>query len=78
MRQPAPPKPDDINVTVEASLDEFFNGSKKKVTYRRQVVGLDGRTIKTEPAFVNVFVKPGMPESQTLKLKGLGNQSAKN
>ena len=78
MKQPDPPKPDDINVTVEATLDEFFNGSKKKVTYNRQVVGLDGRTIKTEPAFVNVFVKAGMPESQTLKLKGLGNQSAKN
>jgi len=73
MREPAPPKPADIDVTVEATLEEFFNGSKKRVDYRRQVVGLDGRTIKTEVAFTNVFVRPGMPESQTLKLKGFGN-----
>ena len=78
MRQPAAPRPGDIDVTVEATLDEFFNGSKKKVTYDRQVVGLDGRTIKTVSASVNVFVRPGMPESQTLKLKGHGNESVKN
>ena len=78
MKQPDAPAPSDIDVTVSATLDEFFNGSKKTVTYQRQVLGLDGRTIKTEDASVEVFVRPGMPESETLKMRGKGNQSAKN
>ena len=78
MKEPGAERPDDIDITVSATLDEFFNGSKKKVSYMRQVVGLDGRTLKQEEAFVNVFVKPGMLESKTLKMRGLGHQSVKN
>ena len=73
MKEPGAERPDDIDITVSATLDEFFNGSKKKVSYMRQVVGLDGRTLKQEEAFVNVFVKPGMLESKTLKMRGLGH-----
>lgn len=57
MKQPDAPAPGDIDVTVNATLDEFYNGSKKSVTYQRQVLGLDGRTIKTEDASVDVFVR---------------------
>ena len=46
MKQPPAEKPKDIDITVSATLDEFFNGSKKKIRYMRQVVGLDGRTLK--------------------------------
>merc|ERR1719253_1787066 len=65
MKQPDAPAPSNIDVTVSATLDEFFNGSKKTVTYERQVLGLDGRTIKTEPASVEVFIRPGMPGSNS-------------
>ena len=77
MKQPNTPQPGNIDVTVNATLEEFFNGSKKSVVFDRQVLGLDGRTIKTEPASVDVFVRPGMPESETLTMKALGNQSSK-
>ena len=77
MKQPDAPAPGNIDVTVSATLDEFFNGSKKTVAYEREVLGLDGRTIKTEPASVEVFIRPGMPESKTLTMKGKGNESAK-
>ena len=77
MNQPKPEKLDDVEVTVECSLQEFYNGAKKEVKYQRQVVGLDGRTITTEDASVTVFVRPGMLESAKLCLRGKGNEQPK-
>lgn len=52
----------------------MYNGARKDVTYKKQVLGLDGRTIKKQKACVTIMVKPGMDCSHTMKLKGEGNQ----
>eukprot|EP00354_Favella_ehrenbergii_P005461 CAMPEP_0170457428 /NCGR_PEP_ID=MMETSP0123-20130129/4719_1 /TAXON_ID=182087 /ORGANISM="Favella ehrenbergii, Strain Fehren 1" /LENGTH=116 /DNA_ID=CAMNT_0010721209 /DNA_START=208 /DNA_END=558 /DNA_ORIENTATION=+ len=43
-----------------STLEEMYNGSRKTVSYEKQVLGLDGRTIKTQQAEVTIYVKPGM------------------
>lgn len=59
---------------LDVSLKEVFCGSHKKVSYQRQVVGLDGHTVRDETASVDVYVRPGMPESTKLVFKGKGNE----
>ena len=46
LNEPEPPKLDNIEVCLDVTLDEFYCGSHKKVSYQRQVVGLDGYTVK--------------------------------
>jgi len=77
MNEPPAPPMDDVHITVECSLQEFFNGARKNVSYSRQVVGLDGHTITNETAEVTVFVRPGMLESTELVLRRKGNQQPK-
>ena len=77
MNQPKPPRVSDVNVTAKVTLKEFFCGAHKIVHYNRQVVGLDGRTVKHEDATVEVVVKPGMLESAQLHFSCLGNQQPK-
>lgn len=75
LNEPPAAKPTHIHVCLDVSLTEFFCGSRKVVNYERQVVGLDGRTCKTETAHVDVFVRPGMEEKQELLFKGKGNEA---
>lgn len=64
-------------MTVDVTLEEIYNGSRREVSYEKQVLGLDGRTTKKQKASVSVYVKPGMQSSQKLKVRGEGNQQAK-
>jgi hypothetical protein len=48
LNEPPAVKLSDINLTLDVTLKEFYCGSKKTVSYERQVVGLDGRTVKNE------------------------------
>lgn len=77
MNQPKPARVSDVNVTAKVTLKEFLCGAHKIVHYNRQVVGLDGRTVKHEDATVEVVVKPGMLESAKLHYPGMGNQQPK-
>ena len=36
----------DVHVTLKCNLKDFYCGSRKNVTYDRQVVGLDGHTVR--------------------------------
>jgi DnaJ-class molecular chaperone len=74
LNEPSQNKLSDIHVKLDVSLKEFYCGSRKQVAYKRQVVGFDGRTIKTESSFVEIFIRPGMLESQELTFKGQGNE----
>ena len=59
------------------TLREFYCGSIKQVRYQRQVVGLDGRTVRQESACVDAVIKPGTHEAVTLTFKNEGNQQPK-
>ena len=73
MNQPAPEKLQDITVTVDVTLQEIYIGSRKKVSYRRRVLGLDGRAVKEETNKIDVFVRRGMSESHTILMEGFGH-----
>ena len=36
----------DVHITLKCTLKDFYCGARKNVTYDRQVVGLDGRTVR--------------------------------
>lgn len=74
LNEPSAPKLKDICVKLDVTLKEFYCGSRKQVCYDRQVVGFDGRTVKTESSCVEVFIRPGMLDSQELLFKGQGNE----
>lgn len=74
LNQPKPQPAKDISVTVDVSLEEMYNGARKQVSYEKQVLGLDGRTIKKQQACVTIMVKPGMEASNKMTLNGEGNQ----
>ena len=78
MNEPLPEKESDITVTVDLTLEELYNGSRKTVTYSKKYLGLDGRTEELKPASVEIFVKPGMSETKVLTLQGKGHESAKH
>ena len=44
--QAIPNAPSNIKMTLKCSLAEFYNGSLKKVTYSRDKIFPDGRTIQ--------------------------------
>ena len=73
MNQPAAEKLHDITVTVDVTLQEIYIGSRKKVSYTRRVLGLDGRAVKEETNKIDVFVRRGMSESHTILLEGFGH-----
>ena len=77
MNQPLPEPMEDINVDVECTLVEFYCGSRKQVDYERQVIGLDGTTVRQELNTVDVFVTPGMKKNTKITFCGLGNQQLK-
>ena len=71
-------KLNDVQVKAKLTLKEFYCGTHKVVLYERQVVGLDGRTVKQETSTVEVVVKPGMLSTEKLYFPGLGNQQPKS
>ena len=77
LKEPAPERAKDIDVTVDVTLEEMYNGVRKQVCYEKQVLGLDGRTVKTEKASVDIYLKPGMDCDHKMTKRGEGHQQAK-
>jgi DnaJ-class molecular chaperone len=46
MNQPLAEPMEDVCVDVDCTLIEFYNGARKQVEYERQVIGLDGTTLR--------------------------------
>ena len=76
LSQPKAGAPCDVVVTVNCTLEEFYNGSIKQVEYQREVVQHDAKTCASECKVQQIEVKPGYSESTELVFKKMGNQSA--
>lgn len=66
-------KPADITITVDCTLEEFYNGSIKQIHYEREIVQHDAKTKKMEPCIQQIEVKPGFSESSELVFKKKGH-----
>ena len=62
-------------MTLSCTLKDFYCGARKKVSYQRQVVGLDGRTVSQETCTEDVFVRAGMKVGTEFHLAGKGNET---
>lgn len=67
----------DVHVVLECTLKDFYCGARKEVSYERQVVGLDGRTLSQEINAVQVFVRPGMKEGTEFTFAAKGNEATR-
>lgn len=77
LNQKPAPKPQDVVVTLDCSLEEFYVGSTKAFSYVVDEVQHDGNTVCKINKQSSVQVDPGMGEHTTLTFKGKGNQCPK-
>jgi len=65
----------DIEVTVECSLYEFYNGALKEVTYQQTICYEGSDETEEVDKTIMVQVKPGFGEQTTLRFPKFGNKS---
>lgn len=71
--QPKQGEPEDVEVTLDCSLEEFYNGAVKQFEFSRNIVQHDAKSIKPKTESMEVEVKPGFSESTELVFKKMGN-----
>ena len=73
--QPAIPAPQDIEITLDCTLHELYNGCLKHLEFEREVLTHDGRTTRGDRVEMNVEVKPGFSEKTVLEFPTKGNEA---
>ena len=68
-----PQVPKDIVKTLDCTIQEFYNGSLKKINIRREIICYDGKTTRPHDEELTVEVKPGMSEKDELVYHDKGN-----
>merc|ERR1711981_929645 len=68
--------PEDIVLSFDCTLAEFYNGSLKYQTFTRNILKDNARTTETEKIEQQVEVKPGFSAKTELRFKGQGHQMA--
>ena len=64
-----------IDVDLECTLEELYNGCVKHIKYKRRVIGVDFRTTEEKEADVDVEIFRGYDKHTVIPYKGMGNQS---
>jgi DnaJ-class molecular chaperone len=74
VNQPKLPPMPTIEVMVPTTLQEFYTGCMKTISYQRQTIGLDGKNVHYVVINRQVEVKPGMTMHNNYTFKGEGHQ----
>jgi hypothetical protein len=54
------PRAEDLEVSVECTLNELYNGAMKEVKYKRTLIQYDGQVVDTEEMeSLQIEIKPG-------------------
>ena len=64
-----------IDVNLECTLEELYNGCVKKINYKKRVIGFDFRTTEEKEVSLDVEVFRGYDKNTVITFKGLGNQT---
>ena len=64
-----------IDIDLECSLEELYNGCVKHIKYKRRVIGFDFRSTEEKEATLDVEIFKGYDKNTVIPLKGIGNQS---
>lgn len=73
-RQQTSARAQDVEVTVQCSLFEFYNGAYKEVSYERSYIYSD-EELRTCEDEITIEVKPGYSKDTVLRFPGLGNEA---
>jgi DnaJ homolog subfamily B member 13 len=73
--QPLLPAPADIEVTLECTLPELYNGCIKQASYSRNLLLHDGKTTRAQREEISVEVKPGYSSETVLTYKSKGHET---
>ena len=68
--------PQNIEVVLDCTLEELYNGCLKQVEYERSVVKHDAKTLLKKRCVEQVEVKPGFSNDSVLRFAGKGNEQA--
>lgn len=64
----------DLNISCACTLEEFFYGSQKELTFTKNLVFADGKTEYFDTRQTKTInILPGMKEGTVLRFKGEGN-----
>ncbi len=64
-----------VEVELECTLEELYNGCNKMLKYQRRVLNSDGRTTNIKEEERNIEVFKGYDKSVVLSFPGYGNES---
>lgn len=70
-----PEEPQDIEIVLDCSLKEFYNGSQKKISYSRAVIKNDAKTTHDVQEKFELTVQPGFNEETKLVFKAKGHEA---
>lgn len=70
---PIAPRTKDMTFTLSVSLEELYNGAKKKLALRRQKIDADG-SYEEEKKKLAIKIEPGMIDEQTIRFNKMADE----
>lgn len=70
---PIAPRTKDMTFTLSVSLEELYNGAKKKLALRRQKIDSDG-SYEDEKKKLSIKIEPGMIDEQTIRFNKMADE----
>ena len=70
---PINPRTKDMNFTLSVTLEEIYNGAKKKLAIRRQKLESDGSFVD-EKKKLSIKIEPGMIDEQTIRFNHMADE----
>lgn len=67
------PRTKDMTFTLSVSLEELYNGAKKKLALRRQKIDADG-SYEEEKKKLAIKIEPGMIDEQTIRFNKMADE----
>ena len=64
-----------IDIDLECTLEELYNGCVKHIKYKRRVIGFDFRSTEEKEAAIDVEIFRGYDKNTVIPFKGIGHQS---
>ena len=64
-----------IDVDLECTLEELYNGCVKQVKYKRNIIGFDFRNTEEKEVTLDVEIFKGYNKTTVIPFKGMGNQA---
>ena len=64
-----------IDVNLECTLEELYNGCVKNIKYKKKVIGFDFRSTEEKEVSLDVEVFKGYDKNTVITFKGLGHQT---